>query len=92
MSEAEAVRDLHRIVDRRLDQRIGHAQPLEIVRGDVIEVSAGSLSARLDGADSPTLGIVYGPGQSPSAGDSIVVLRRRDGFLLLLMVLTSTES
>ncbi len=89
MSDDDMLRELHRIIDARITLQVGTVPQLELVRGTVTAVSANqrTLAATLDGAAVPTPGIVYGAGHSPVVGDDIVVLRRRDGLLLLDEVL-----
>ena len=90
MDEAGLVRDVHRIVDLRLQQALGY--PVEVTRGIIVEVMDDrTFSATLDGADSPTQGIAYGLEYAPAAGDDVVVLRRRDGFLLLHSILAHAD-
>ena len=86
---SDDARTLHRIIDRRIDRRLGAGLPIELARGSVTEVDATQrqIAARLDGAVKATRGIATPSGMSPVVGDDVVVLRRRDGFLLLHAIL-----
>jgi len=73
----------------RIELRLGGSVPTDVIRGTVASVAANvrTVSAQLDGAAVPTPGIAYPAVITPVVGDDILVLRRRDGFLLLLHVL-----
>jgi hypothetical protein len=90
---SDPVRDLHDLIDERI--RLAGARRLEIVRGVVqtVDSDAYRLSAYLDGSTTVTPAIAYTSGvASPMAGDEILVLRRPDGYHLVLSTLVTTTN
>jgi hypothetical protein len=88
VSDAEALAQLHRIIDQRIAQWAADHAPVD-VRGIVtaVEADAFRCAARLDLADTPTPGIAVPAGMTPLVGDDVLVRRRADGFLLLVAIL-----
>lgn len=88
-----SARDLYELVDKRIEAALG-GKPLNAVRGTVVEVNPVGfrLSARLDGQAEVTQDIGYDLALSPVVGDDILILRRADGFLLGVAILTRAEA
>ena len=78
----EHARELIRLIDRRIDRRVGQAPALELVRGTVTAVTGSTFSATLDGSDTPTPGI-GAIGVTLTVGDDVWIVRRRDGLHVL---------
>jgi len=83
-----AKRELYRIIDARIDQKLRDSTP-EYVRGTVASITPNLrvLTASLDGTSIPTPGITYPAGIVPVVGDDVIVMRKRNGFLLVLAIL-----
>lgn len=85
----EMVRLIHRIVDRRLERRTPVAPPLEALRGTFVETVAGTRTAKVlvDGSSTAAPAILPMLPEIPVAGDELLLLRRRDGWLVITDVL-----
>lgn len=84
----DPIHDLHQLIDRRI-MLMGEGRSFELIRGRVVSVAPEHLrlAATLDGGGVSVPEIVYPPAMSPRVGDDIIVIRRRDGFLLALQVI-----
>lgn len=85
MSDAD---ELLRLVDERIALALGGVRPLEVVRGTVaaVHTSTRTVLVALDAGDT-TVPAVYPSITEPVVGDEVVVLRRRDGWIMVLAVL-----
>ncbi len=85
----DAQRDLYAVVDRRIAQALGRHRPVSAIRGTVSRVDAATtLSAYLEGASTETPNIAYPRSLMPAVGQDILVLRREDGYLLAVAILS----
>jgi hypothetical protein len=82
-------RDLFAAIDRRIALAFGNMQPLGVMRGTVVTVSADvyRLTAVLDGLAETTPNIAYGVDMAPQPGDDVLVLRRGDGLMFAIATL-----
>lgn len=80
--------ELLRLIDDRIALALGGARPVEVVRGTVaaVETSTRTVLVTLDAGDT-TVPAVYPSITVPEVDDEVVVLRRRDGWIMVLAVL-----